>query len=92
MQNFNTPAVAKLVRNKRLNTFRLLIAFATSSKQVNYKTCVYVSGDLNSLNDLDAAWASAQKQLCINTVYACNTHALSTHTERFLAGCLFGCM
>ena len=92
MCNFNTTAVAKIVRNKRLNTFRLLVAFATSSKQVNYKTCAYASGDLSSLNELTQAWESAQKHLRITQVYACNTYALPTNYERFNAGLVFNCM
>jgi hypothetical protein len=66
---FNTlvKAKAKLIKNKKLDTLRLIVAFNVyeTNKNGNYKfpvnsKCAYVSGDLNA-DDVFNALANASK-------------------------------
>lgn len=73
----NTPAKAKIVFNKKLNTVKVVVAFNVH-KKINNKgelvhafpvqsKCAYVSGDLN-FADVNATLAKASKQLNTNNI------------------------
>jgi hypothetical protein len=69
MRNVNTPATAKIVYNKQLNTFRVLVAFNTT--QVTVQNAAYQSGDLLVYTNQPAvsiihALQSAMRTLSIN--------------------------
>ena len=69
-----TAAKAKLVKNKKLNTLRLIVAFnvTQTNKKGDYvfpvsKKCAYVSGDLQQ-EDVLRALAQAQQALRTNNI------------------------
>lgn len=74
---FNTQAKAKLVKNNKLNLYKLVVAFNVyeTRKQFNsvvYKfpvqaKCDFVSGDI-AIEDVGFALAQAQKQLRTNNI------------------------
>ena len=68
-QALNTIAKAKIVKNKKLDTLRVIIAFnvTQTNKKGDYifpvsKKCAYVSGDLQQEDVLDAI-NNAKQQL-----------------------------
>lgn len=63
---FNTHATAKIVYNKNLNTFRLLVAFNTN--KVTVQNAVYKSGDLICVNSIINAMQCAMRNLRITGV------------------------
>jgi hypothetical protein len=66
----NCVAKAKLTFNKKLQTYKLLVAF-THNIKFTQKDCAYVSGDINAKTlqaDLTKVLASAQKQLRTNNI------------------------
>lgn len=74
-QALNTVAKAKLVKNAKLNTLRLVVAFNVT--QVNSKgqyvfpvskKCAYVSGDLLDDGDVLRALAQAQDELATTNI------------------------
>ena len=77
MFKFNTQAKAKLVHNKKLNLYKLVVAFNVyeTRKQfdnVVYKfpvqaKCDFVSGDI-AITDVGDALAQAQKHLRTNNI------------------------
>ena len=69
-----TAAKAKLVKNKKINTLRLIVAFnvTQTNKKGDYvfpvsKKCAYVSGDLQQ-EDVLRALAQAQQALRTNNI------------------------
>lgn len=74
---FNTQAKAKLVKNNKLNLYKLVVAFNVyeTKRQFNsvvYKfpvqsKCDFVSGDID-ITDVDFALAQAQKHLRTNNI------------------------
>ena len=70
----NTVAKAKLVYNKKLNTYKLLVAFNVTQRnkkgQLMFPVqakCNYVSGDI-ALADLHNTLLNAQKTLRTNNI------------------------
>lgn len=71
----NTVAKAKLVKNSKLNTLRLIVAFnvteVNDKGQYKFpvsKKCAYVSGDLVDERDVLRALAQAQDKLATTNI------------------------
>ena len=56
----NCKAIAKIVVNKKLQTLRLLVTFDIYAKSVTVRNAAYVSGDICSVDDANAAQRIAQ--------------------------------
>ena len=70
MQNFNTCAKAKLVKNANTNTVRLVVAFNVTQRNKQNKLmfppqskCAYVSGDLYTQTQIAQQLVKASKLL-----------------------------
>ena len=69
MHNLNTTATAKVVFNKKLNTFRVLVAFNT--RKVTVQNAAFISGDLQcftSTYNFATTLASAMRSLRISAI------------------------
>lgn len=72
----NTLALAKVVVNKKLNMFRLLVTFDTANYKVTTLNAAFNSGDLVSVNanpeyitaQINRALTQAQMQLRTNNI------------------------
>jgi hypothetical protein len=66
----NTVAKAKLVYNKKLNTYKLLVAF-THKQKFTQRDCAYVSGDISAetlQKDLQRVLTNAEATLRTNAI------------------------
>lgn len=67
----NCVAIAKLVKNAKLQTLRLVVTFDLASNKVTVRNAAYVSGDICNIDDsaeyiahaTEQALAMAKKQL-----------------------------
>ena len=72
----NTLALAKVVVNKKLNMYRLLVTFDTANYKVTALNAAFKSGDLVSVNanpeyikaQINRALTQAQMQLRTNNI------------------------
>lgn len=76
MYNPNTLAFAKVVKNSKLNTLRLIVTFDTCAKAITVRNAALVTGDLCSITDnaeykqhaIDQALQRAAVQLSTNNI------------------------
>jgi hypothetical protein len=67
----NCVARAKLQFNKKLKTYRLLVAFCNANDSITQRNSAFVSGDLSAdtiATDLPRVLAQAQAQLRTNNI------------------------
>jgi hypothetical protein len=67
----NCVARAKLNYNKKLKTYKLLVAFCNSNESITQRNSAFVSGDLNAdtiATDLQRVLATAQATLRTNNI------------------------
>ena len=67
----NCVARAKLQFNKKLKTYKLLVAFCNQNESITQRNSAFVSGDLSAetiTQDLQRVLAQAQAQLRTNNI------------------------
>jgi hypothetical protein len=67
----NCVAKAKLSFNKRLNTYKVLVAFVNANESITQRNSAFVSGDISAdtlSTDLVRVLATAQQTLRTNNI------------------------